>query len=185
VHLCGSNEISSYLEDFVVNTHLMTGLAADDRKAGRGVPATLTCSEVAPLITPGTLVVNHWLLDLPLDLRIGGFQYDHHSRIYPASLSRQVHRSLASDGWQFLRMGPLVHGRAISLRAEKALCRALRKVLSKVRNENLNALEIVDVKVRKLLGCYCASLVVQARNVQISRRYDYGGCGQVFWPIAS
>ncbi len=58
----------------MVNTHLMIGLATDDRKAGTGVPATLTCSEVAPLITPGTLVVNHWLLDLPLDLRIGGFQ---------------------------------------------------------------------------------------------------------------
>ncbi|HKU22684.1 MAG TPA: hypothetical protein VJQ50_16850 [Terriglobales bacterium] len=168
----------------MVNTHLMIGLPTDDRKAGTGVPATLTCSEVAPLITPGTLVVNHWLLDLPLDLRIGGFQYDHHSRIYPASLSRQVHRSLTSDGWQFLRMRPLVHERAISWRAEKALCRALRKVLYKVRNENLNALQIVDVKVRKLLGCYWASLVAQARNVQISRRYDYGGCGQVFWPIA-
>lgn len=169
----------------MMNTHLMIGAASDDRKAGTGVPATLTCSEVAPLITPGTLVLNHWLLDLPLDLRISGFQYDHHSRIYPASLSRQVHRSLASDGWQFLRMGPLVHGRAISWRAERALCRALRKVLYKVRNENLNALEIVDVKLRKLFGYHWASLAAQARNVQISRRYDHGGCGQVFWPIAS
>jgi len=82
-------------------------------------------------------------------------------------------------------MGPLVHSRAIAWRGEKALCQALRKVLYKVRNENLNALEIVDVRVRKLLGCYWALLVAQARNVQISRRYDYGGCGQVFWPIAS
>jgi hypothetical protein len=177
--------ISSYLEDFMVNTHLMIGLATEDRKAGTGMPATLTCSEVAPLITPGTLVVNHWLLNLPVDLRIDGYQYDHHARIYPAWLSRQVHRSLANDGWQFLRMGPLVHGRAISWRGEKALCRALRRVLHKVRNENLNALEIVNVKMRKLLGCYLASVVAQARNVQISRRYDYGGCGQVFWPIAS
>lgn len=168
----------------MMNTHLMIGLAADDKKPAPGVPATLTCSEVAPLITPGTLVVNQWLLDLPLDLRIGGFQYDHHSRIYPTSLSRRVHHSLASDGWQFLRMGPLVHGRAISWRGEKALCGALRKVVYKVWNENLNALEIVDVKVRKLLGCYWASLVAQACNVQISRRYDYGGCGQVFWSIA-
>jgi hypothetical protein len=97
----------------MVNTHLVTRLAADDRKAGTGVPATLGCSEIAPLITPGMLVVNHWLLDLPLDLRIEGYQYDRHSRIYPASTSRRVHRSLASDGWQFLRMKPLVHGRAL------------------------------------------------------------------------
>ena len=169
----------------MVNTHLVTRLAADDRKAGTGVPATLGCSEIAPLITPGMLVVNHWLLDLPLDLRIEGYQYDRYSRIYPASMSSHVHRSLASDGWKFFRMKPPVRERAVSWRLEKALCRALSKVVHKVWSEHLNALEIVHVKVQKLLGFYLVSLVAQARNLQISRSYNYGGCGQVFWPVAS
>ncbi len=164
----------------MVNTHSLNRLAADDRKAGTGVLPALACSEIASLITPGTLVVHHRLLNLPPELRITGYRYDRHTRIYPARMSRQVHRRLASDGWQFLRMGPLVHGRATSCRREKALCRALEKVLHKVWNENLNGLEIIEVKERKLLGCYLVSLVARVRHVQISRIYDYGGCGQIF-----
>jgi hypothetical protein len=73
----------------------------------------------------------------------------------------------------------------LSCGVEKALCRALGKVVHKVWSEHLNALEIVHVKVQKLLGFYLVSLVAHARNLQVSRSCDYGGCGQVFWPVAS
>jgi hypothetical protein len=76
---------------------------------------------------------------------------------------------------QFLRMEPLVRTRAIAAQREEALRRALGKALRKVRKENLNALEVVEVKVQKFLGWHLATLVAQARQVQISPRYGYCG----------
>lgn len=88
------------------------------------------------------------------------------------------------DG-HFLRMQPLVRTRAISRRREEALCRALGKVLRQVQNENLNALEILAVEVRARSGWCFVSLGGQPRPVQVSSRYDYGGCGQIYIPVAS
>jgi len=137
------------------------------------------------MIKPGALVINQWLLRLPKDLRSNGYRFNRHSRIYPAGLNSRVHRTLAAAGWQFFRMQPLVHERAIAMQQEEALCSALAKALRRVQNENLNALEIVAVKVRELFGWHLVSLATQPRQVQVSSRYDYGGCGQVFWPLVS
>jgi hypothetical protein len=168
----------------MLNSELIA-LESVEQKPRTTTPARLTRSVLTPLIKPGTLVVNHWLLCLPESLRTGGYPYGSQSRIYPAAMNSQVQCTLANAGWQFLRMEPLVRTRAIAAQREEALRRALGKALRKVRKENLNALEVVEVKVQKFLGWHLATLVAQARQVQISPRYDYGGCGQVLWPVAS
>src|SRR5512146_3311321 len=138
-------------EVFMLNSNLVA-FESVERKPKTTPPARLTRSAPAPLITPGTLVVNHWLLGLPKSLRTGGYPYGSQSRIYPAAMNSQVQCTLANAGWQFLRLEPLVRTRAIAAQREEALGRAMGKALRKIRKENLNALEVVEVKVQKFLG---------------------------------
>ncbi len=152
------------------------------RKGIAPVPA----GQRAPLMDvlhPGAVLVRARMIALPKVLRIDGYPFGYWS-ILRAANALDLEEELRRAGWHFLLMAPPVQTWGFGVDPSRALERALRKAVSAVERENLNALEIKDIRFRCFLGAHLARLSVYARQVQWSREYSYGGCAPVFRPAA-
>ena len=151
----------------------------------RGI-APVPAGQRAPLMDAlhsGAVVVRARMITLPKVLRIKGYPFGYWSILQGVNVL-DLEEELTRAGWHFFLMEPLVHTWGSGVDRSRALERALRKAVSVVEGENLNALEIKDIRFWRFLGAHVARLSVYARQVQWSREYSYGGCAPVFRPAA-
>ncbi len=151
----------------------------------RGI-APVPTGQRAPLMDvlhPGAVVVRARMIALPKVLRIDGYPFGYWS-ILRAANALDLEEELKRAGWHFFLMDPSVRTWGLGIDPSAALGRALGKAVSVVEGENLNALEIRDIRLRRFLGMHLARLSAYASQVQWSREYSYGGCAPVFRPAA-
>lgn len=135
------------------------------------------------VLHPGSVVVRARMIALPKMLRIDGYPFGYWSVLRSVN-ALDLEDRLNHAGWHFLLMEPPVHTWGLGVDPSAALERALRKAVSVVEGENLNALEIRDIRFGRFLGVHLARLSAYARQMQWSREYSYGGCAPVFRPAA-
>ena len=77
-------------------------------------------------------------------------------------------RKLSEAGWNFFFLVPEIRRSALSSNHNKALKRALKKIVSTTEAQNFNALEIVEVTTRRFLGLHYTKVVGHPRHIKRS-----------------
>jgi hypothetical protein len=77
-------------------------------------------------------------------------------------------RMVSEAGWHFFFMVPEIRVGALSVNRNNAIRLALKKALAAVEGQNLNALEIVNISVKRVLGLYHVRFVVHPRQLKQS-----------------
>ena len=80
----------------------------------------------------------------------------------------EVGRALSEAGWHFFFMVPEITFGALSVKPNKAMRAALKKVFAAVEKQGFNALEIVEVTAKSILGLHYVKIVAHARHVKNS-----------------
>lgn len=80
----------------------------------------------------------------------------------------EVGRVLSEAGWHFFFMVPQISFGALSVKPNKAMRAALKKVFAAVEKQGFNALEIVEITPKGILGLHYVKVVVHARHVKNS-----------------
>ena len=75
-------------------------------------------------------------------------------------------RTLSEAGWHFFFMMPEIRVGALSSSRSQAIRAALRKALAAVEAQNFNAVEIVNMSAKNVLGLHHVSFVVHPRHVK-------------------
>jgi len=77
-------------------------------------------------------------------------------------------RTLSKAGWHFFFMVPEIRVGALSSNRNQAMRAALRKGLAAVEAQNFNAVEIVNMSAKNVLGLHHVRFVVHPRHVKPS-----------------
>lgn len=139
-------------------------------------------TSLADWLTPGSMLVYVRMLRLPNHARVDGRCYGYWQILDPACAAA-TEELIVNAGWQFFRMEPMIDVNAMGVARSSTLANALRKATRAAENESLNALEIVSVEQRKLLGLHTARIVAFARHIQRAAQYEYCGDNPAFRPI--
>lgn len=154
-------------------------------RANNSAPCTATGhgASLKEWITPGSLLVYVRMLRLPENVLVDGRCYGYW-RILDPTCASALDQLVADSGWHFFRMEPVVDVRAFGTSQASALASALRKATGSVENENLNALEVVDLEYGTRVGLHTARILAFARHIQNGRLYNGGGRSPAFRPLA-
>lgn len=85
--------------------------------------------------------------------------------------SAELGRALESAGWTFFYMANKVRATGFGFSDHARTSRALAHVVSAVKQEKCNCLEITQMRQRSFLGLRYTSLVAHGRHIQISRSF--------------
>jgi hypothetical protein len=88
------------------------------------------------------------------------------------STSAQLGREIEDAGWTFFFMAGEIRTRGFGLNDQSRTDRAVAHVMSVVRLQNCNCLEITQIRQRSFLGLPYTSLVAHARHIQRSRAFQ-------------
>jgi hypothetical protein len=86
--------------------------------------------------------------------------------------SAELGRALESAGWTFFYMANEVRTIGFGFSDYSRINRAVAHVVSAVKRENCNCLEITQMRERSFLGLSYTSLVAHARHIQRSRSFQ-------------
>jgi hypothetical protein len=78
----------------------------------------------------------------------------------------ELETKLASAGWTFFYMAGAIWARAFGFRRRSAILAALRRLLTAVKRQRCNCLEIEDVETRSFWGIPYVSVSGHARHIQ-------------------
>lgn len=111
------------------------------------------------LIRPGTLLPHNLALSLR---RIGPWNL-----IADLSAS-ELDRLVRSEGWHVFFVVPPVEATGLGLSVRSAVRKALAGVVRQVEARDLNAVEIADIRVRRLLNLHYVRIMAHPRHVRDS-----------------
>jgi len=80
----------------------------------------------------------------------------------------EVERMLSEVGWHFFFLVPEIKIAALSFNRNQAIRTALKKVFAAVDEQDLNALEIVKITAKRILGLHYVSIVAHPRHAKNS-----------------
>jgi hypothetical protein len=109
------------------------------------------------LIRPGTPLPHG--LDLPLR-RVGNWSLL--AGLEPSKLDRLIR----AEGWHLFFVVPAVHASGLGVRQSNAFRKALAGVVRQAEGRNLNALEIVDIRVRRVLKLHYVRIAAHPRHIR-------------------
>ena len=151
---------------------MSTAAVQDQREANSGYEITVTAE--APLLVLGTTedvragsVLLHSDLGLPESVHFRSKQYGSW-KILAGVNGFEVERSLSKAGWHFFFMVPAIRAGALSSDRNKALRKGLKKILTATEAQNFNALEIVEITTKRLLGLCYVKVIAHPRQVKHS-----------------
>ncbi len=118
------------------------------------------------MITPGTILVQKGTL-LPPAFRPGSESYPHawvavKSKLDPHDLEKEF----ADQGWTFHYMAGKVRATAYGFDRQKAMDKALARLIAGALRQKCNCLEIDEVATRTFLGVPAVSVSAHARHIQ-------------------
>jgi len=79
---------------------------------------------------------------------------------------RELDRKLNQDGWIFFYMAGEIKSTVYGLDRQKALRSALKRVISQVKAQNCNGLQITQVTSGSFLNLPCVSISAHSRHIQ-------------------
>ena len=79
-------------------------------------------------------------------------------------LDRKTHEA----GWTFFWVADEIKATVFGFDGQKTVRRAVKRILTSVKSEKFNGLEITQVEARRFLGLPCVSVCAQSRHIQES-----------------
>jgi hypothetical protein len=73
---------------------------------------------------------------------------------------------MSEAGWTCFHMAEEIKGSAVALDGEKSLCKAVNQILTKLKLERFNSLEITEVDTKRFLGLPQTMITAHARHIQ-------------------
>jgi hypothetical protein len=89
------------------------------------------------------------------------------------STSAQLGKEVESAGWTFFYMAGEIRTIGFGFNGQSRTARAVAHVISAVKLENCNCLEITQMRRRSFLGLPYTSVVAHARHIQKSRAFQF------------
>lgn len=109
--------------------------------------------------------------DMPATLVVGTEHYSAGWSSITGSTSAQLGKEIENAGWTFFYMAGEIRTSGFGFNDQSRTARAVAHVISVVRRENCNCLEITQMRRRSFLGLHYTSLVAHARHIQRSRSF--------------
>jgi hypothetical protein len=115
----------------------------------------------------GTVIVREGVI-LPADLEFQSGNYSADWRIVEALDGSSFDRLIRSAGWSFFFMAQQAKAIVLGWDRGKALRSAVLRILSKVRAEKFNSVEVTEISGKRFLGVPYLAVVGHARHIQES-----------------
>jgi hypothetical protein len=118
------------------------------------------------LIEAGTLVPECFRLESELDAN----GWKSVANLEPRELDRKLNQA----GWIFFYMAGEIKSTVFGLDRQKAMRSALKRVISQVKAQNCNGLQITDVTSGSFLNLPCVSISAHSRHIQQGQVFSGG-----------
>lgn len=117
-------------------------------------------------IGPGAILVEQNTL-LPEPLRLeSGSDVTGWARVADNPDGRQLEKKLTAAGWTFFYMAGKIRTLGFGFESQKMIQAALKRLITTVRQQKCNCLEIDDVAMHSFWGMPYASVTAHARHIQ-------------------
>jgi len=122
---------------------------------------------MADKINTGTILIKEGTL-LPESLRFESEPYSNGWRLVKNLNGYELDQKTTKAGWNFFYMANEIKATVFGLDEEKALRRAVKRVLTNLKSEKLNCLEITRVGGKRFLGLLYVTVSAHPRHIQES-----------------
>ena len=136
---------------------------------GAGVGSTVDEKgrKMSERLTMGTLLIEEGVV-LPESLQVESEPYSNGWRIVKGLDGYGLDRTMSGAGWTCFYMANEISASAVALSEEKSLYKAVNQILTKLKLERFNSLEITQVVTKRLLGLPHTTVSAHARHIQES-----------------
>jgi hypothetical protein len=118
------------------------------------------------MITPGTILVEKGT-PLPPSFRLENEPWPSAWMSFKRTrTSQELESELATTGWTFFYMAGLVRATAFGFDSQKRLHTAIKRLITSVRLQQCNCLEIHEVQTKLWLGIPCVSVSAHSCHIQ-------------------
>lgn len=118
-------------------------------------------------IQKGTILIEEGVL-FPDSLRLESEPYLNGWRIVKQLDGYELDRKISEVGWTCFYMANEICVSAVAFSGEKSLCSAVTQILTKLKLERFNSLEITGVSTKRFLGLPHTTVSAHARHIQES-----------------
>ena len=118
-------------------------------------------------LTTGTLLIEEGVV-FPDSLQVESEPYSNGWRIVKGLDGYGLDRTMSGAGWTCFYMANEITASAVALSGEKSLYKAVNQILTKLKLERFNSLEITQVVTKRLLGLSHTTVSAHARHIQES-----------------
>ncbi len=115
----------------------------------------------------GTVMVQEGVI-LPAALEFQSDNYSANWRIVEALDGTSFDRMIRSAGWSFFFMAQQAKAIVLGSGGGKHLRAAMMRILSKIRAQKFNSVEVTEISRKRFLGIPYVSMVAHARHIQES-----------------
>ena len=122
---------------------------------------------MADKIKTGTILIEEGA-PLPETLRFESEPYSNGWRAVKNLDGYGLDRKIREAGWTFFYMADEIRASVFGFDREKALCRAVSRLLANLRAERFNSLEITRVAAKRFLGLPYVTVSAHRRHIQES-----------------
>ena len=119
------------------------------------------------MITAGTILIADGAL-MPESLRFESEPYSNGWRAVKNLDGCGLDRKIGEAGWTFFYMAGEIKASVFGFDGEKALCRAVNRLLGSLQAEKFNCLEITHVAAKRFLGLPYVTVSAHQRHIQES-----------------
>ncbi|SRR5688572_17205985 len=118
-------------------------------------------------IKMGTILIEEGVV-FPDSLRVESVPYLNGWRVVKGLDGYGLDRKMSEAGWSCFYMADEIKGSAVALDGKKSLCKAVIQILTKLKLERFNSLEITEVGTKRFLGLPQTMITAHARHIQES-----------------
>jgi len=118
-------------------------------------------------IKPGTLLIEEGVI-FPDSLQVKSEPYSNGWRIVKELDGYGLDRTMSEAGWTCFYMANEISASAVALNGKESLSKAVNQILTKLKLERFNSLEITQVVTKRFLGLPHTTVSAHARHIQES-----------------
>jgi hypothetical protein len=118
-------------------------------------------------LTTGTLLIEEGVV-FPDSLQVESEPYSNGWRIVKGLDGYELDRTLSRAGWTCFYMANEISASAVAFNGVKSLSKAVNQILTKLKLERFNSLEITQVATNRFLGLPRTTVSAHARHIQES-----------------
>ena len=118
-------------------------------------------------LTTGTLLIEEGVV-FPDSLQVESEPYSNGWRIVKGLDGYELDRTLSRAGWTCFYMANEISASAVAFNGVKSLSKAVNQILTKLKLERFNSLEITQVATNRFLGLPQTTVSAHARHIQES-----------------